>query len=126
MLSIADAVLVEAIDDWVPLRAIDGLVQRTHPRLESGERRAEVIDALRVLVGLDLVEIGEVSGASFNCWNGPRSSWLERIEQKYGSGAIDTWGFGIWVSNTPAGDASGEALLARQGIGTETAAADEV
>lgn len=112
---LAQAVLAAGVDDWVPLRAIDGLARQLDRSANEERLQRNVLDTVVALVGSDLVEVGEVSDGGFFAWNEPTTAWLTRIERAYEGGDADQWGFVVWVSNTSRGDEIGRAVLAGEG-----------
>jgi len=113
-LTLAEAVLAAGTDDWVPLRAIDGLARRLEPNADPSEQHDRVLEAVRELLGTELVEVGTISGTEFSAWEGPLSASLARIEEAYLTQAPDEWGFAIWFNNTVLGDDIGRAALSRE------------
>jgi hypothetical protein len=110
---ILGSVLAAGVDDWVPLRAIDGLASRRNPTADDIELRRIAVDTIRELLANDLVEIGDVSDGGFFRWEGSSDDWLRRIERVYESLGLDERSFAVWINNTEAGDEVGRQVLSR-------------
>ncbi len=103
MSELAEAWLIAGLDDWVPLRAIDGMARRCYASLDAEARRRQVIEVLGALLGGGLVEVGEVADGGFFALGVEPAVSLARVELVYGSGDEDQWGFLLWTNNTPLG-----------------------
>jgi hypothetical protein len=106
MSPLADAVLREGVDDWVPFRTVHMLAHAESPDAEELSLRQSAIDAVCALVLAGLVEIGTVDDGGFAAWSAPLLE-LSRFTPDYLDGDTateDDWGFRCWLSNTPSGD----------------------
>src|SRR3954466_2740671 len=102
--SLAQAILEAGVDDWVPLRAIDGLAVQLRPDDSLSERKAAVLDVLKGLMGDGLVVVGDVTDGGFFEWPEDQVSSLARLTSDYAVEDPRHWEFAVWVANTPRGD----------------------
>jgi len=102
--NLARDILKAGLDDWVPLAAIEGFARlRTHGSVED-DLREESLQAIRELVLDGLAEIGEVSDGGFFECEQPLEEALNQVSETWKDTDLNTWGFSLWVSNTPRGD----------------------
>lgn len=100
-------ILQAGLDDWVPLAAIEGMAAHG---CAQGDVREQSLAAISELAREGLVEIGEVSDSGFFGWDQPLDDALDRVREIWDGTDRNTWGFSVWVSNTPAGDRVAEHL----------------
>jgi hypothetical protein len=112
--SLADAILAAGVDDWVPLRAIDGLARRLAPDDGLDQNHAAAVSALSDLIRKGLVELGVVGADGFVRWPGSPQAWASRVVELYDSAGADARDFAVWSSNTPSGDQRGAVVLAAE------------
>jgi hypothetical protein len=100
------AILIEGLDDWVPLRDVDLIAQRLHPDLDELGRRESICDAVRQLLENGLAEAGNVTEKSgYIALHESAFEVLQRINDAFLDGDPNMWGYALWLNNTPAGDA---------------------
>lgn len=106
--SLAQGILQAGLDDWIPLAAIEGMA-----RLLAGGPglREASLEAIEELLLNGLAEVGEVSDGGFLAWNQPPDDALTRIKELWEHTDPNTWGFSVWVSNTPIGDQEAQRSL---------------
>ena len=102
--SLAHAVLVSGLDDWVSLLAIDGIARQLGVSTDEKIRRDRIVDAVEELVGAGLVEIGTVTAVGFNLWSGQPYEWVSRIRREAEESSGSYWEFAWWTNNTALGD----------------------
>ena len=95
-------VLRAGLDDWVPLAAVEGIARR-HGVGAGDDLREVCVEAIRKLAEEGLVEIGEVSDGGFFEWEETLDEAVERINTLWENTGPNTWGFAVWISNTPVG-----------------------
>lgn len=101
--ALAREILQAGLDDWVPLAAVEGIARR-HGDLSDEDIRDSSIEAIMQLAIDGLVEIGEVSDGGFFEWNETLDAALKRVRKMWETAGPNSWGFAVWISNTPAGD----------------------
>ncbi|TFB87588.1 hypothetical protein E3O44_10885 [Cryobacterium algoricola] len=104
--------LIEGLDDWVGLAFIDARTRRMAPSADDGQREQQVASVASSLVSQGLMDAGTVQEhVGFVAWEGPREGWSDRIRAEIESGDIDSWGWGIWLTLTEAGEQVAAELL---------------
>lgn len=89
-------ILSEGLDDWVPFEALRGAAPGS-----SDEERITVVTSL---AEQGLIEVGDLNGGPFGAWTGDSAEWAARMRELLADDP-DT-AMGIWLRNTPAGDAA--------------------
>jgi hypothetical protein len=99
--------LIEGLDDWVPLLAVDAAARRLAPQVAPDRRREGILQTVRELLDRGLVEAGIVTEADgYIPLREPTSAVLTRIRNAFTEDDNpEMWGYVIWLNNTPAGDA---------------------
>jgi len=95
---VAQEILREGLDDWVPLVVVAGFARRLGARDD-----AEAVHAV-------LAAIREVAASGFVAWTEPLDQALARIERAWRTTDRDVWGYGCWLSNTTIGDVYAQVL----------------
>ncbi|WP_329210665.1 hypothetical protein OG257_24225 [Streptomyces sp. NBC_00683] len=95
-------VLVEGLDDWVP---IDQLLWAAGEYPAGRTRQERLVELLRYALSSGLVEVGELMEAGFAAWTGDVDEQVRRVTA--GLDRLD-WapqlGSSVWLSNTAKGD----------------------
>jgi hypothetical protein len=92
-------IIIEGLDDWVPLHVIDYLVLESYTEVVAEMVSLEVI---RGLVATGLIEIGEIVNG-FRAWELPLPESLNRVLEVYRKGAWENWAFACWIRLTDKG-----------------------
>lgn len=100
---LAIAILLQGLDDWIPLVAIDGLA-RQEGWISSEDRREAVLTVLDELAEGDFIRLGTVDSKGFIPWNEPITVSIARIREIWESGLEGEWEFVAWACNTEVGD----------------------
>lgn len=108
-------VLVEGLDDWVPLLSVEGLVRRERPDASDAQVKESVRDAVTFLVTRGLVEMGAVSDGGFWPAEATIQAQLTQLDAELTSPDSNCWGFALWLNNTRAGDSWGRAPASPRG-----------
>ncbi|XVV06007.1 hypothetical protein ACQPW3_11725 [Actinosynnema sp. CA-248983] len=102
-------VLIEGLDDWVP---IDQLIWAAREETKGPSRKEFFAELLHFLLENGLIQIGELAAAGFKPWRGSAGEVvqvvlddLERLswDPKLGSRA--------WIANTEAGNEVARSLI---------------
>ena len=88
-------ILSEGLDDWVPFEALRGAAPES-----TDEDRIAVIGSL---AGEGLIVVGDLRAGRFAAWAGAPTTWVDRIRELLRRDPEAA--MGIWLCNTPAGDA---------------------
>lgn len=113
---LAREILQAGLDDWVPLAAIESFARLGSQGDVGDDIREQSLQAIKELVLNGLAEIGEVSDGGFFECDQPLDDSLDRVREMCKRTDRNTWGFSLWVSNTPDGDQ----VAKRSGSGTCT------
>lgn len=95
--------LVEGLDDWVPVDRLIGLAREAAERSRS-DFRAVAIEVLTHLVRDGFMIVGELGGGGFEAWPGSADEVLERAVAALDGVHWAPAGGGFWLMNTPKGD----------------------
>jgi hypothetical protein len=114
MIRLAQKIIVEGFDDWVPLYDVDGMARVLDGDAHIDLRRETVMEAIGELVNGGLIELGEVSvDRGFVAFDEPTPASLLRLWRLFGNGDSMRWGFELWINNTTAGDEAAALLIKR-------------
>jgi hypothetical protein len=107
------AILIEGLDDWVPLVEVDLIAKRLHQNLDRGARHELIIMVMQQLMDDALAEPGTVTEKDgYSALREPTSDVIQRVRGALLDENPDMWGYAIWLNNTPAGDAFARAAEA--------------
>jgi hypothetical protein len=116
--TIADQILTNGTDDWVSAAEIYGLVVEYSTLTTPCDRRDLALGAVARLILTGYVEPGETpkGGHGFVPWLCSAEEAVARIVREWSARTDDDLmpGETVWLRNTPAGHAIGEAVLARE------------
>ena len=115
-MSTGEKVLVEALDDWVPLGAVHWHAQRDNPSAPMQVVQETTINVVRSLVGDGLCELGDLSGkdGQFIAWDTPLDESLKRLSDMYIRRYDDEqWSMSVWLNLTEKGERTARPLFAR-------------
>jgi len=101
--SLADALLFEALDDWMSLDVAVGVGQ--HYLSISDERAVlpPVLDVLGQLVRDEALVVGAVGDQGFVNWEGTLEENLTRVGELVARGGARDWGHDAWFDLTHRG-----------------------
>lgn len=95
-------ILVEGLDDWVP---VDRLIGRARELRPSGEECKSLFrQALDLLLSQGFAVAGEVGDEGFVPWSGSVPQVMERVVSQCEELAWEPLGAGCWLANTRVGD----------------------
>ncbi|MFF0067218.1 hypothetical protein ACFYRC_38135 [Streptomyces sp. NPDC005279] len=95
--------LVEGLDDWVPVDRLIGLA-REAAEPSSGDFRALAGEVLADVVRGGLMAVGEIGDTGFEPWAGDDDAVLHRVVVALDRVAWIPAGGVCWLANTPEGD----------------------
>jgi hypothetical protein len=117
-LSLADLILAEATDDWVPFRTVDAFARDVYPEANETELGNLRNAAIRELLEADFAQIGYVTEVSpFTAWTGSAEEQMARFRRELAE-AGEGWMFVVWFNATPRGLERGEGLIRADHSGT--------
>lgn len=101
--NIADEILKEGLDDWVPL---DTLIWSAREVAEKSEYdfKSLTIDVLHFLLSEGLALVGDIGDSGFDAWTTPPAETIERIVAACERLDWQPAGGLCWISTTPKGD----------------------
>jgi hypothetical protein len=106
MTKLADAILIEGLDDWVPLDSAYAITKRLHPLTPETDARELVVATVRDLLDTGMAELGILTRDDGFCTQHGSTSELTRmVADAFAEGGRDRWGYALWLNNTAAGDA---------------------
>ncbi|MCO5968918.1 hypothetical protein [Actinoallomurus soli] len=100
---IADEVLREGADDWVPLDSLIWYARESASNSGSDFKRL-AIEALEFLLSEELVLVGDLGESGFEPWATSTTKTIERIVAACESTDWKPSGGLCWLSTTPKGD----------------------
>ncbi len=98
-------ILIEGLDDWVPLLSLHFVAERMYPGLDEPALRKLIVETIEGLVDRHLAEVGAVSDDGFSPWFGSFDVIRRRLTEAFASNDESAWSFAAWLHNTPDGDA---------------------
>ncbi len=111
--TLEDFILIEGVDDWVPIFAIDGYAKRLG-LTEPAVRYRRIVEVIVRLIRGQLVTVGDLGHENgFMAWPGTIDDLTTRVVNFNFTAAEYDWGVDLWTSNTAAGDRAGAAAAKR-------------
>jgi hypothetical protein len=98
---IVDEILVDGLDDWVPVVAIDAFAEGIDPVAGAQARGALVVDAIMRIVDLGWAEPGRVEHREWTALTTPREEWPRELSRE--ADGVEADGWSIWLRLTDAG-----------------------
>jgi hypothetical protein len=95
--------LVEGLDDWVPVDRLIWLA-REESEQSGGDFRSLAIELLTELMRDGLMDIGELGDTGFEPWSGDADAVLARLVTALDQVDWMPAGGVCWLANTPQGD----------------------
>jgi hypothetical protein len=113
---IIDEVVADGVDDWVMSRSVECAVSAAG--VDPADRRQAHLEAVRELLDQGLVQIGDVQ-PRFEAWDVTIDEAIARVEARWDAlgRPLEMGDLLYWLSNTPAGDLRGQAVIERDGHG---------
>jgi hypothetical protein len=101
-----DNLLVEGLDDWIPLAAIDGFARRLVGE-DPHARREACLNAIGALLDHGYASVGDiVLNLGFVPWDLPNSVAIAKVAEALQQDEPGNWWFDAWLSLTEAGEAA--------------------
>ncbi|KUO05179.1 hypothetical protein [Streptomyces caeruleatus] len=101
--AIVRELLVEGLDDWVPVDRLVGLAREESER-SGTDFRSLAVRLLGDLVKDGLMDVGELGDTGFEPWTGDTDTVLARIVAALDQVDWRPAGGVCWLANTPEGD----------------------
>lgn len=95
--------LVEGLDDWVPVDRLIGLVRASEDLRDRGLKEATV-DILDHLLRQDLMAVGDLGDSGFEAWPGAVEENIAKVVAILDNFNWEPLGGACWLSNTARGD----------------------
>lgn len=101
--NIADEILREGLDDWVPLDTLIWSAREVAVKSEC-DFKTMTIDVLNFLLSEGFALVGDISDSGFTSWTTPPAETIERIVVACEAMGWQPAGGLCWISTTPKGD----------------------
>jgi hypothetical protein len=99
-------ILIEGLDDWVPLLSVHFLAEKVYPGLGEPALRELIVETIEGLVDRHLAQVGAITDGGFSPWSGSIDVVRLRLTEAFASNDESDWSFAAWLNNTPDGDAA--------------------
>ena len=101
--SMANEILAEGVDDWVPIDAVIGLARKISEG-SGGDFKSITIELIKYLILGGLMVAGDIGDDGFEGWDEPPSEMVRKVITQCESFDWNPLGAACWLSNTRAGD----------------------
>lgn len=101
--SVIQEILVEGLDDWVPIDRVIGEA-RDSASSEGVTLRDAAVGLVRALVDSGLMTPGDITEDGFEPWKGTHEQLTNQVIWQCDELGWEPLGAGCWLANTPEGD----------------------
>ena len=101
--TIADEILAEGLDDWVPVDTVIGSAREAAARAGSNFKRLAAATTGYLIEG-GLMVAGDLGAEGFEPWPEPPAAMARRVTDQCESFDWEPLGAACWLANTAAGD----------------------
>jgi len=114
--STAEAILIQGLDDWVPLLTVEGTVEAMSPGVTGQSLVDRVTSVIRELLEGGFVLVGDVQPGKrpqggFHAWTTTSEDALTSIGHVLANTDQREWEFRCWLCNTALGDEVARAAM---------------
>ena len=106
--SIWESLIIEGLDDWVPILEIEVFASRVVAADPSRHLEEEIFDTIEVLMSRALMIPGTLDDG-FHPWSTPPEVWKTKLKALYASGRRPQ--YEVWLCNNEQGDGLARAIL---------------
>ncbi|WP_249997469.1 hypothetical protein [Actinoplanes sp. M2I2] len=108
--SMANEILIEGLDDWVPVDTVIGAAHEAAD--EAGlDFRALTVALLEQLILGGLMTAGDIGDTGFQSWPDPEPAMVRKVVAQVESFGWAPLGGACWLANTAIGDERARAAL---------------
>ena len=100
-------VLVEGIDDWIPVDTLIALARESQDP-QHGDFKSLTVSILESLLKQGFIDVGEIGETGFEAWPGEVDEVIAKAVRVLETVEWTPLGGAFWLANTPLGDATAE------------------